>query len=317
MISQHHSEDILEMVKIKGELQMLTEQQKKDRMLGIGGSDMPIILGLSNYKTPYQLYLEKTGQDESGFIETDSQEWGNLLEGVIRKKFAESHNVTVQAPEDDFSYCPPSNLVTHSLTTFVHPLLDFMRGNIDGFIPEWNAGLEIKTSSGFMSKEWGEEGSDTIPMQYLVQVAYYCAVLNADSWHIAVLIGGNDYREYTYTRDMELELKLIDAASAFWGRVQNKKPPEPINQIDLRLMFPLHDPEKSIVINDEVYDKLTNLYEVRAKLKELNEQEDSHKFNIMKFMETSECLVDEEGRPVVTWKANKRGSRTFLVKGGI
>ena len=40
---------------------MITEKQRQERKLGIGGSDMPIILGLSTYKTPYQLYLEKTG----------------------------------------------------------------------------------------------------------------------------------------------------------------------------------------------------------------------------------------------------------------
>jgi hypothetical protein len=44
-------------------------------------------------------------------------------------------------------------------------------------------------------------------------------------------------------------------------------------------------------------------------------KEEQYKFNIMQFMQDAECLVDKEGRPIISWKANKRGSRTFLVKG--
>ena len=50
---------------------MITQQQREERKLGIGGSDMPIILGLSNYKTPYQLYLEKIGEAESTYEDTE------------------------------------------------------------------------------------------------------------------------------------------------------------------------------------------------------------------------------------------------------
>jgi len=277
---------------------MITEQQRAERKLGVGGSDMPIILGLSNYKTPYQLYLEKIGESESIDEMTPFQYWGHQLEGVIRDEFAKRNNVVVETPD-----------------TLVHPFNDFLRGNVDGFIPAWNAVLEVKCSSGFMAHEWGEDGSDTIPMPYLVQVAHYCAVLNADCAYIAVLIGGNDYREFKYTRDLELESKIIDAAKKFWECVQTRTPPEPINQVDLKLMYPKHDPEKTKTIAPEVAEQLTTLADTRFKIKALSEVEDKFKFNIMQFMEDAECLTDESGKPIVTWKANKRGTRTFLMKG--
>ena len=278
---------------------MITQQQREERKLGIGGSDMPIILGLSNYKTPYQLYLEKIGEAESTYEDTQLQYWGHQLEPIIVQEFMKRNNVTVQESPD----------------SYVHPFYDFLRGNLDGFIPELNAVLEIKCSNQFMAKEWGEEGSDVIPMQYLVQVAHYCAVTNADCAYIAVLIGGNDYREFKYTRDLELEEKVIDAARKFWECVQTKTPPEPINQIDLRLMYPKHDPEKTITIAPDVAEQLTTLVDTRFKIKALSEVEEKYKFNIMQFMKDSECLVNEQGIPVITWKANKRGSRTFLMKG--
>lgn len=277
---------------------MITEQQRIERTLGIGGSDMPIIMGLSTYKTPYQLYLEKIGEHQSPQEITEVQYWGNQLEGVIRDEFAKRNNVIIEVPD-----------------TLVHPDFPFLRGNVDGYIPSWNAILEVKCSASWMAHEWGDEGSDVIPMQYLVQVAHYCAVANANCAYIAVLIGGNKYREFKYIRDLELEGMVIEAASEFWNRVQNRQPPEATNQIDLRLMFPKHNPEKTKTIAAPLKEQLNTLSETRFKIKQLNEVEEQFKFNIMQFMEDAECLVDDEGTPIVSWKTNKRGSRTFLVKG--
>jgi putative phage-type endonuclease len=277
---------------------MITEQQREERKLGIGGSDMPIILGLSNYKTPYQLYLEKIGEVENDGEMTPFQYWGHQLEGVIRDEFAKRNNVVIETPD-----------------SLVHPFHDFLRGNVDGFIPEWNAVLEVKCSAGFMAHEWGEDGSDVIPMQYLVQVAHYCAVMNADCAYIAVLIGGNDYREFKYTRDFDLESKIIDAAKKFWECVQTRTPPEPVNQIDLRLMYPKHDPEKTITIEPDVAEQLTTLVDTRFKIKALSEVEEKYKFNIMQFMKDAEVLVDEYDKPVISWKSSKNGQRRFLMKG--
>ena len=277
---------------------MISEQQRIERRLGIGGSDMPILLGISTYKTPYQLYLEKIGDVTPSDEMNQLQYWGNQLEAVVREEFSKRNNVSVVERE-----------------TITHPIHTFLRGNIDGFIPALNAVLEVKCSSAFMASEWGEDGSDIIPMQYLVQVAHYCAITNADCAYIAVLIGGNDYREFKYTRDLDLENKIIDEARKFWNCVQAKTPPKPINQIDLRIMFPKHNPSKVKALSKPVADQVTSLSQTRLKIKQLSEIEEQYKFNIMQFMEDAECLTDESGKPIISWKANKKGSRTFLFKG--
>ncbi len=276
---------------------MITEQQREERRMGIGGSDLPIILGLSNYMTPYQLYLEKIGEGEEKET-TEGQYWGNKLEAIVREEFEIRNNVVVEERE-----------------TVVHPLYNYLRGNVDGYIPAWNAVLEVKCSSSFMAHEWGEDESDVIPMQYLVQVAHYCAVMNADSAHIAVLIGGNQYRQYKYTRDMELEIKLIDAAKSFWDCVVNRTPPDATKIIDLKTKYPTSKPEKSIKINSEISEELTTLANNRLKIKELSDIEEKAKFNIMQYMEDAEALCGYDDKQLITWKTNKKGSRTFLVKG--
>jgi putative phage-type endonuclease len=277
---------------------MITEEQRQQRKLGIGGSDMPIILGLSNYKTPYQLYVEKKGLSDSSEEMSQLQYWGNRLENIIREEFEIRNKVTVEVPD-----------------TLVHPFYDFMRANIDGYIKEWDSVLEVKCSSQYMANEWGEDGSDYIPMAYLVQVAHYCSVINASFAHIAVLIGGHDYRQYKYVRDLELENTIINSAREFWEAIQNDSPPPATNQFDLRMMYPRHAPDKSIKVSNEIDTHFKNLTDVKNKIKELQAIEEESRFNIMQHMNDAECLVDESGRPLVTWKTNKKGSRTFLLKG--
>jgi len=277
---------------------MITNEQRIARLNGIGGSDMPIILGLSSYKTPYQLYLEKINPDVKEDSTTALQYWGNRLEDVIREEFEKRNNIIVTLPD-----------------TVTHKDHDFLLGNVDGYIKEWDCVLEVKNVSQFMAKEWGDENSDQIPLPYLVQVAHYCSVMNAKGAYIAALIGGNDYREYYYERDLALEERLIAAGKIFWNCVQTRTPPEPINIDDLRLKYPAHQPDKSIAANEPLLNELGELASVKLEIKKLNQLEERYKFNVMQFMGDAECLVNGNGEPIVSWKANKRGSRTFLVKG--
>lgn len=140
-------------------------------------------------------------------------------------------------------------------------------------------------------------------------------MLNAQSAYIAVLIGGHDYRQYKYTRDFELEKTVIEAGHAFWDAIKNEIAPPATNQMDLRMMYPRHTSGKSIAISDEIYSHILNLNDSKAKIKELQEIEEQSRFTIMQYMNDCECLTNEAGVPLVTWKTNKRGSRTFLLKG--
>jgi len=274
---------------------MLTEAQRQLRQSGIGGSDMPIIMGVSSYKTPFQLYLEKTGplpENET----TEAQFWGHEMEPVIRKHFARKYNVDIETPD-----------------TIKHPEIDFLLANIDGYIPSLNAILEVKTSRA--SSAWADRDNNPMVMQYLIQVAHYCIVTNASCAYIAILIGGNEYHEIKYERNNILETEIIKRAKEFWHCVQTKTPPAPTNQLDLRLMFPKHHPDKIKKIDPFLNQKISSFTDTRSKIKQLNELEDKYKFDIMQFMGDAECLVDDEGKPIISWKANKKGSRMFLVKG--
>ncbi len=56
----------------------------KDRHLYIGGSDIPMIMRLSSFKTRYDLLLEKAQLKESDFQGNKYTEYGNVMEPKIR-----------------------------------------------------------------------------------------------------------------------------------------------------------------------------------------------------------------------------------------
>lgn len=263
----------------------------------LGGSDMPIILGLSSYKTPYQLYLEKIGMTESSET-TELQYWGCALEPVIVSEFSRRNNVAIK-----------------SCATIHHKEYDFLRANLDGFIPELNAVLEVKCSSFFMKDQWGEDGSDVIPMTYLVQVAFYCAVADVDTAFIAVLIGGNDYRQYKYTRDSDIEKVIMESALEFWNRIETLSPPEPEDEYDLRDKYALPEPSKCVTVNESSAEALFDLIETKAQIKVMQEREKELRFDLMSYIGDAENLMGTDGDILATWKLNKKGSRTLLIKG--
>ena len=85
--------------------------------------------------------------------------------------------------------------------------------------------------------------------------------------------------------------------------------------MDLRIMYPRHTSGKSIPISDDIYNHILNLNDTKTKIKELQDIEEKSRFTIMQYMADCECLTNESGVPLVTWKTNKRGSRAFLLKG--
>lgn len=96
---------------------------RKDKL---GASDTPIILGVSPYKTPYELWLEKTNRVDVNQETNYAIEAGNRLEPQARARFELKYDL-------DFK---PVVLVSKS-----H---EYMMASLDGWNEESRAVLEIK-----------------------------------------------------------------------------------------------------------------------------------------------------------------------------
>lgn len=276
---------------------MLTDEQRAKRIEGLGASDSAIIMGFSSYKTPYQLYLEKTGIITSEEELTEAQYWGNALEPLIIKRFSEENDVIVSFPD-----------------TVYHPDYDFIFANLDGWIESENAIVEAKSANAFQRKEWDMAITDGIPLSYIIQIAKQCAITNASRGYCAVLIGGIEYKQFTYERDAALEELIIRSDREFWHGVQNRIEPDPKNTADCRLKFRQAIPDKVVHSSYKISSILADLMNVKMKIKHLQDDEELYKVNIMSHMGDGEYLLGMEGELLATWKPNKKGTRVFNIK---
>ena len=72
------------------------EDWLKERMAGIGGSDAAAVMGLSKWKTPLDVFLEKRGEIATDFVDSEPMKWGRLLEPVVRQEYAERSGEVVR-----------------------------------------------------------------------------------------------------------------------------------------------------------------------------------------------------------------------------
>lgn len=182
------------------------EKWLKTRGLGIGGSDAAVIMGLNSYKSPYQLWMEKTGQAEAPDLSGNQRiYWGVKNEPNVADWFMEDTGKKVKR-----------------LGTLQSREYPFMLANVDRTIIGENAGLEIKTAGVSQAKKWK---GDEIPDAYYCQCLHYLAVTGADRWYIAVLIGGNEALYKVVERNEDDIKALIEAEADFWHLVETKTPP--------------------------------------------------------------------------------------------
>lgn len=191
------------------ELVKTNEIEREDwlgvRRRGIGGSDIAAIAGLSPWRSPMAVYLEKIGEipDKE---ESEAMYWGTKLEDVVADEFAKRTGLKVAR----------KNAILQ------HPEYPWMLANIDRRIVGQKVGLECKTTSAYGKDNWAE---DKVPDMYLLQCQWYMAVTGYDSWWIAVLIGGNTFQYKEIARDEEMINYLIQIGKDFWELVENRTPP--------------------------------------------------------------------------------------------
>lgn len=190
-------------------MQTLTERTAwlAERRKGLGASDAAAVVGLSPWRSPLSVFLDKTGRLPTPPM-TTQQKWGLLLEPVLAEAYAEETGRTVFEPSPNLR----------------HPEYSWMLANLDR-LTACGRVVELKTAGAFAGDEWGEPGTDQVPETYLVQVAHQMAVVDAAVADVAVLIGGQTFRIYTVERNDLLIDRIIRIEASFWQRVQRDEPP--------------------------------------------------------------------------------------------
>jgi putative phage-type endonuclease len=185
------------------------------RRSGIGGSDAAACANLSRWRSRHDVWLEKMGLS-APLIETEAMEWGKILEPVLLRKYTAETGREVIVLRDK----------SGEQRTLRHPKYEWMMCHTDGRTRRKPfRGLEVKTTNPFDLSDWGEPGTDQVPVDYHLQCQHDMAVTGWDVFDMPVLIGGQRYRRYTVERDNALIDQIIEVESDLWDRVQRNDPP--------------------------------------------------------------------------------------------
>jgi putative phage-type endonuclease len=263
----------------------LTDQQLAAKRHQLGASEIAVIAGVSPWRSPFELYLEKIGELDPDAQRTDADrdrlERGHRLEDVALDWHAEINGLSIERIRRDI----------------VHPRLSFVVVHPDARVKPWRQTrrlLEAKTSA----RKW-----DEVPQHIEAQVQTQMAATGADVADVVVLGFDGPPTSFEVPRNNELIAALEELASAFWDRVQRKDPP-PIDGSHgasqwLDRLFREGPEERADASQAEA---LARLLWIRAEQKRL-EAEDGQLVNALKFSMAGGARLFAPGVGRIVWTA--------------
>ena len=280
---------------------LINQDFSVDRTKYIGGSDIGAILGLSRFRSSLEVWMEKTGK-ETKKLDSLPLRFGSFAEEFVASEYSRSTGFEL----------------IHDESIYIHPEHTFMSAHMDRFVLEGGAFsststptriLECKTANPFTSGDWGEVGSDEVPMSYLCQCIWYMALTNLNKVDLAVLFGNSDFRIYEIARDLELESTVLEKASLFWNEyVLKDLPPPAQSEADYQALFSKGDPSRSVEAKAQTLELTSRLQLLNSEIDVREEEISSIKQNIMNQMGEAESLT-YQGKVLATWKAPKPSFR--------
>lgn len=212
------------------------------RRHGVTASEIAILMGISPYSSPYALYHQKRGTlgpDE----QDDAMQLGSYMEQFVADRFAERHPEFIVTGTGRELYAHPDR--PWEMATPDRQLFDDFPVNASGPL----ALLETKIDGG--SDEWGEEGTDQIPVHYRAQALWQMDVMGVSTVYVAAFIWHRRkvrVYELTLDDDARADLKLMrDEARDFLERLDLGDEPDvdwrPATIDALKTLHPLEGDE--------------------------------------------------------------------------
>jgi len=294
---------------------MLTAKQLDARKQGIGASEASIVMGASKFKTPYQLWREKTGKDIVPELDTPEIIWGHLLEDAIGKRYCMLKDVKVQRDNRSLKHKDYPHILCH----------------LDRRIVRQEKFIEIKTANwfAFNSENWGEEESDNVPEEYVWQVQQQLAITGYQEADLVVFPkGSRDIKIYTIKRDEELISILIERINHFWNyHVLQDIAPALTNRDDVLIKYP-HNIGTWGYVEPDKMNMLVEYKALNQQIASLMMQKEELAKSITESIGDNDGLLMPDDSIVCTWKLQKdsvkrcvcghetirKGSRTLRVK---
>jgi putative phage-type endonuclease len=289
------------LITIKNIKGMSREQWLNERKRGVGGSDVGKVLGVSDWGTAVDVWLEKTGRS-APVEQTEAMWFGNEMEDAVARRYAAETGVEV---------------VRHNFMAFDEDC--HLLGNIDRLVKANGSGApahqgEVRTAVGLECKTSSQAPWDEVPLHYQAQVQTYMALYpSIQRFDVAASFYGfaKAFKVFEVPRDEEVIASIRERVREFWLRhVVADVPPSPTCEADCKALWKASNPGRKVFASDEVVRWVERLKEFEAHIKELEAEASKAKAAIMAAMEDGEVLVGPDGAKLATWKSNKDSTKT-------
>jgi putative phage-type endonuclease len=269
-----------------------------DRSSFLGGSDVAAIFGVSPYRTPVELWLEKTGQRtqeapdkyKMRILERGKRLEPVILEMLVDKLREQGHEVEVLA-------------VNKRYNDPVHPFLS-CEIDFELLLDGEHINGDCKSVGGFARKQWGEEETDEMPLHYAAQFMHGLGITGRNRCIVAALIGLDDVAIYWIERDEETITAMRDKAVRFWNEcVIGGQIPDVFDFNDIKALYP-KDNGLAIEATEEIYEKVRELDNLKYNIKRFEEEAEKIQLDVAEFISPNSALT-YQGKTIVTWKAQE------------
>jgi len=181
---------------------MITDRQREARTRGLGSSDMAAIFGVSRWKTPVDVWAEKTGRVAAQQdYPSEAAKIGSAVEPALLAMASERLGRKV---------CAPSS-------TFVR---GFLRANVDGMLDRFERGADIvEAKCHGQPVGYGADGSSAVPEAVMLQVQHQMLCADSQKAYIAVLDGQRlGFALYEVARDEGYCVEIEARATEWWEK---------------------------------------------------------------------------------------------------
>ena len=284
-------------------------EQQVDRAAYLGSSDIAAILGVSKWKTPYQVWESK----QPGYVDYSADPERDVR---LRRGTRFEPLILDQYQEETGAWITARNV------RYIDHEHDFLRAEVDAEETDEETdevtNLEVKSVSAYASRDFGESGTDEFPSYYAAQMQYALMVTGRSRSKMVALIGTDDQRQYSMARDEEMIAFMRETAVRFWQDNVLAGVPPPLKDAEDAWRMVERFGGYTVKVTDALRTDLSRLRGIKAAIKRLEYAECQHKFRLQLAMaagvEAVDCdaaaIVDETGRPLVTWTKGERKGYT-------
>jgi putative phage-type endonuclease len=212
----------------------------------IGASDAPIIMGVSPWRTQYQLWQEKLGLNE-GQKETEAMRYGKRKEEEARRAYEKYTGNLLSTDEKD--------------TLIYHPKKKFMMASLDGITFDRSIAVELKNAN---AEDHALAKKGEIPEKYYPQVQHQFACESFNMLHYFSYREG-DFALVEVTFDPPYINRLYEAEERFWDYVLSLESP------------PLTDRDYCQIDDDEWRGLATEWFDITKQLNALEKREKEYR----------------------------------------